>query len=208
MNVTLLIRGPIRPTDQSALDNINFFLKSLEGHSVCSYLWAWDTPIARQLLTRVVIDHVLLVEEPSDDYIHSVIGKDFSMTNYIRCFKQYWSMKRATEWVGEAHDFVVQFRADMRIQIADLSSWLNPEHYTTIHTRFDKEFTNDQFGIAKIDVMRRAWNYHDEATLIEFMKSARCPEDVLDRIVLKNDVKLKQAHLSVWTLDPDRHILS
>ncbi len=210
MNLALLIRGPIRPNHQSALELIRAFRECFCGHKITQYLYAWDSDEARKLVDVLTPDNVLLVEEPSDNYIMSIIHEPFKITNYIRCFKQYWSMKRATEWVNKDHDFVVQFRADsiLKITTSKIPSWLDLQHYSTIHTCHDGDFTNDQVGVASPEVMRKAWDYRDENILEEFMKLANCPENVLDNIIKMNGVKLKKCDLEVWALHPDRHKLS
>lgn len=208
MNIAMLIRGPIRPNHKVAFDNIQMLKNNFMDHSISMYLWAWKSPHATQLVDLLVPDHVLLVDEPTDDYILNVIDGPFKITNYINCFKQYWTMKQATSWVDATHNFVVQFRADIQFEIDSLQDWLNPEYYTTVHTFFSRKRTNDQIGIATPDVMKRTWDYRDTTILNDFMKNANCPENILDQIITMNDVKLKCGNLKTWMLDPNRHILS
>ena len=201
MKIAVLFRGPVRPTAETAVNNIKLLTDCLSGYDVTTYLWAWNTEMAR----KVNCDINILDQEPSQDEIARVVNT----TNY-NCFKQYWVMKRAIKFINShrKYDFIIQSRTDTKIVFdkSELPNWFDEKHYVTIHYHGQRaSYVNDQIGVASVLTMYDAWNYKTFDILNEFMQKARQPEDVLDNIIVMYNVKLKIGRLKVWELDERRH---
>jgi hypothetical protein len=208
MKIAILIRGPVRPDHQTCRANVEILKNCFDEHESHIYLWTWNSTEAKKLSQSYHCFHkVTLVEELSETDIRRKLNEEKATIKNWSCniYKQFWSMENALKSIDDSYDFIVQSRADTRIQINKdvLPQWFNPEHYTTIHAKGQNGgFTNDQFGIATPAIIKRVWKYHDYG---ELSTRALRPEDIIDFIAEREQIPLKIAPIAIWELNPRRH---
>lgn len=196
MKIDIVFRGPVRPSPEATLHYARTLKDCFVDHDIRTHLWTWDSPNARQIVG--CFDHAHLLPEPDTQHL-----------KFPNTAKQFIHLRAATQQPTDA-DFVFQSRTDTEIEI-DPARWLNPGVYTTIHAALDlpnnpnREFINDQFGCGTPEVMKKAFDYQDDATLHRLIAEAYRPEDVMQWIIDMNNVSVIIAPVIRWSLDPNRH---
>jgi hypothetical protein len=202
MKLAVLFRGPVRPNASRAGNNMAMLVNSLQDHDITTYLWSWDGPQSREISC---CDVTVLEPEPDEKFLQ--LHAKHNMGN---SFKQYWSAKRAIEYINsrEKYDYIIHSRSDMRIVFDkdNITDWFDQDHYVTLHYHGTRaSYVNDQIGSATPEIMQATWDYKTLDLLNHFTSKARQPEDVLDQIIVMNGVKLKIGKLKLWQLEEDRH---
>jgi len=233
MKIAVLFRGLVRPSMDinTIFEYRDGFLDFLKGYDVDNYLYTWDTPEANRIKHGYQNTHIEPV--PSEEFITKAINHPNvppGNLNWHHNYKQFYTMKRATEWVANhgQYDYVFQTRVDVVFKIDNpdyLKEWIEyPEWYTTIHTPergvwneseqkyvdwpigFDgRMYLNDQVGGGSPEMMKKAWDYRGDDILKPMFHNSAFSERVLEKVMAMNGVNYRNARATFWGLNGDRH---
>jgi hypothetical protein len=216
MKILIWHRGPVRPNIQNCINNINL-LKSNFNKNYFDFdelISTYNHPLADDLYNNYKVKYFLLMEAPDNNFVKQTF--EFSNIPSGACskrvFKQFYTNKIVSEFIFnlQKYDFVIMSRMDTSFSIeSSAAEWFNPNFYTTIHDKQDG-FTNDQFGVAQPEIMKKAWDYIDLKNLKMFGDNAYRAEDIFDQILTLNNVSTfsmfvqKQIRPDIWIQDPMR----
>ena len=213
MKILIWHRGPVRPSSENCIQNMKLLKSDFEtDFEIEELISAYTHPLANEVFINYKVNYFLLMDAPSDLFIKSIIPKSHvpSGAEMHRVFKQYYTNKIISEFIFnlKKYDFVIMSRMDTKFSIkSNFKDWFNYGKYTTIHVKTDG-WTNDQFGIAEPEIMKKAWDYKTIEILKEFINKAHKAEDILDQIIEMNNVEtysMRNIKLpDIWLQDPNR----
>jgi len=211
MKVSILVRGPIRPTSKDVLHRICNLVASIkaDGKTISNILLATWMPKDRDALVQLLnyrqITDYLLLEDFLDQNIFELMQiKEFKNGRPVaNAFRQYFLSRAAINLIAAQNnsEYVVHARTDMDIEMGDEQGPWFCNEYCTIHTH---SFVNDQFGVAPTELMRLAWDYGTTEKLAAYFSKANIPEDVLQMIMDDAGVKPVNRGVKHWQLDSQR----
>ncbi len=217
----VLFRGPIRPDAKHVHNSITDLMMQLDAEPVdlTVYLATWRTPEALRSLTEIAPEYIkstIILDMPNILKIHPELNElrlSKSLSPAKNCFYQYYMSKIAIDMICNigGYDLIVHTRPDLYIKLgSNIKDWLRKDNdmYRTIHTREDAQnsFINDQFSIARSEIMKSAWDYGSTDQLIEMIKASEKPEDVLQSLIDSANLKTLKLPIIECHLDPSRNL--
>ena len=206
--VAVLFKGPVRPRIDLCLRNVSLIRDAFKKHDCDMFLFAWDTPEAREFIKMVPGLKGYLVPEPDDNFIETnILTSRCEICNRpANVYKHFSTLRAGIDIIrsyGE-YDFIFYIRLDLECHIDDVDLWLNKDFYTApggMWVEKQKVQSSDIMGCAPPNMMAAAWNFRDDDTLNKIYGSSLCAEDTLEKIMFMNGVPL----LRMKAIDLDGH---
>jgi hypothetical protein len=227
VKIAVLFRGPVRPGVGDVVQRCSEFMQqfqSVTNATVCTYLatWRnWKQQRASDLMAMDLFDNVIMQTEPTDEQIQRATTiKNLPNGAEIRpVFNMYYQSKTAMELIQQAddYDFIVHSRTDIVMQFGQfLPDWFSSTAYSAPHVHgvlaphaphvpAEEQWMCDQFGIARADMMRAAWDYGTIQDLGRRIEAADIPERVLQTMIDERNIPVLAPKYVAWQLDPRRN---
>ncbi|WP_428153202.1 hypothetical protein [Brevundimonas sp.] len=217
MNFAILVRGPVRPNAQAALSRAAALASEVraQGHNATVFFAMWSVPdraVLSLITNSPVVDHCLFTHPPADDVILDYCGgMEFLKggRSSRNTFYQYYLSKIAIEAISVSGmaDYIIHTRPDLDIRMGrHFFDWITDTEYCTLHKKLDGDtFVNDQFAVARVEIMRKAWDFGTLADLGALIQNSVIPEHVLDQMIENSDTSVQVSPFEVWELDPARN---
>lgn len=205
--VAIIVRGPIRPDIDTVIKNIRLLKKSFLEFEVDVYLMAWNSIETSDFIIAKEVDNIILIKEPTTEFISEKLTTRTKQNSlFDRNYKAFWSVRTAIRIIRDTqinYDWIVLTRTDLEISIRNANKWMNDSLYTM--PKQENYVINDQFGIAKPEVMYKAWDYIDLPTLNQLYGQSFNPEECLKKIMELNGVLIQKQKASHYELNLKRH---
>jgi hypothetical protein len=193
MKIAILFSGAIREDVEMCRDAMKTMISNCTNHEVETFLFTNKNKLANSFIDMV--DNILLLRELDKDYMDSLFTArcrwPANPSNTFRAFHRNKTCFEMVNRLPQKFDYVIYCRPDAKIIINDIDSYFSNDKYVV--TNSSMQPIEDQFGVATPEIMARAWDYGDFATLNRLYGEANHSEDCLWRIMQMNGVSFDRA---------------
>lgn len=191
--IAICFNGCIRPNLETFKDNVSMLTECFHGHEIETFLFTWK--YADSINAVGVIDHIIMMDEQKDEHLRrhfsSVVYSGGwageKVVHHAKSFIRNLSSFRYVESLNAGFEYICWARPDISFKINLEDGWLTEDMYAIPNNGCVDG--NDQFGIGKIDVMIKAWDFGNLGRLSEAMRATPYPEHAMMKIQEENNVK-------------------
>lgn len=206
MKIAIFFRGPFKTGIENGEHNILKLINNFKGLDIETFLFSWKDDNSKAFVNKEYIDNFFLMKEFESRLIESFFnGKTENNKKYADIWKSYnsykmfWQMKYIISLIHSLNkfDLICFQRVDKSFEIdksiIDMAI-NNDKYYIFEGCRNCNEMINDQFGIAKTEIMKRAWNFLDDKSLNDIYNDSINPENCLFKLIKGNNVPYEKIY--------------
>jgi hypothetical protein len=208
--VALLFRGPVRPELEPCVANFHLLKTCFNNYEITTFVVAWDTEMGQAFKTMNIADHCVLLPKPTDQDMFNNLSPGGTqpfpkLLNFgFNAYRQMINVRALLDLMDSTKitfDWVVIARLDQRMRV-DPRIYMFDGAYTAPNV--DTHPINDQFGIGRPNIVRRAWDYETFENMAHHFRHNDNPEEALQSQAKARGIVLRQAGVVECTLHPKR----
>ncbi len=201
MKIALIMRGPIRPSIESAIGNFNEIKSLFKNHDLSTFLFSWRHENENEL--SKLFDNIILMKEIDSDFARDNFkARSSNMERYPKswtpenAYKQYWSMKQIAGIIEGYRDFdmVCFSRLDLEIKIDQKEIDLILENHNLKYYMPNAKglvFYNvcDVFGICRPEVFKKVWAYENIEQVNSLFNKCDIHEEYVSKVLALHNIE-------------------
>jgi hypothetical protein len=233
-NMNIFLTGPLRPNIDSFSKNLKNIRKNFPGCQIFLATWKYieDVVITEIEVQKLkdVIDHLLIIDEPKDDDISSLIKAKtrqqsnlpvddaFNILATYNIYKMFFAIKKLVEYVDQKEilkncDIVVRHRTDLYIDL-DIEVFKDINSYYLYNRESSGVSFDDWFSISSYDNFKKVWYFNNTEEYENYLSKSWNAEDIIKNKVLDNKINyvylnIKEVYLmrdpKIWKTDKYLH---
>jgi hypothetical protein len=148
-----------------------------------------------------------LIPDPKKEILDRFTGRCRSMGKHSwnpeNAYTQIMQTQNVLGMLG-GNPWVILTRPDLHVKIKDIDLWCNEGAYTIpMQERWPE--MNDQFAVARLDLMKEAWSFGDVDEMNDLFNKSENPEGVLLKNLNRRNIPFKMIEAEQYTLNPRRY---